>query len=60
MNEKKAVYKTVRITKEIADLIENIIKNSDLQFRSRADVVTTAIREYYNKLKKEDLLTKTV
>ncbi len=42
-------YVTIRLSKEIGDLIDETIEKSPLKFRSRADVVTMAVREYYQK-----------
>ena len=49
-------YVNVKLREEIGDLIDALIERTELGFSSRADVVQTAVREYYERKKKEGFL----
>jgi metal-responsive CopG/Arc/MetJ family transcriptional regulator len=53
-------WTSIKITFEFATLIDEILDDTKLGFESRAEVVKTAVREYYDryierKIKKEEL-----
>ena len=50
-------YVNVKLREEIGDLIDALIERTELGFSSRADVVQTAVREYYERKKKEGFLS---
>lgn len=49
-------YITIRVTKDIGDLIDDILSIKKFGFSSRADVVRVALREYYENKKKDGLI----
>jgi Arc/MetJ-type ribon-helix-helix transcriptional regulator len=52
----KSNLATFKFTREFVDLIDDIIENSELHFESRAEVVRTAVRDYYESLKNRKLM----
>lgn len=44
-------YTSIKLTKDFVELIDAVLDIKKLGFSSRAEVVKTAIREYYEKVK---------
>ena len=44
-------YTTIKIPREFASLIDQLVNDKRLGFTSRAEVVKQAVREYYEKMK---------
>jgi len=47
-------YITLKLPKELAILIDRVLEEKMLGFRTRAELVNTAVREYIEKIKKLD------
>jgi hypothetical protein len=48
-------YATIKVKKEVATLMDNIIKYGKKNYVSRADLVRDLVRDFYDKLKKEGI-----
>jgi len=47
-------YSTIKIPKELAALIDDVLEKKLLGYRTRAELVNTAIREYICKIMKKE------
>ena len=45
-------YTTIKLPKEFAELIDELVSDKKLGYSSRTEVVKQAVREYYEKMKK--------
>jgi len=45
-------YTTIKLPKEFAKLIDELVDDEKLGFSSRTEVVKSAVRDYYERMKK--------
>jgi Arc/MetJ-type ribon-helix-helix transcriptional regulator len=49
-------YTTIKLPVEFIKLIDSLLDNKTLGFSSRTEVVKTAVREYYEKMREKKLI----